>query len=167
MTPLLPGESIRWQGRPAPGVRPRTDKPGQILFGLAFTAFALFWMRKAGEDGGLAALFGLPFLFVGLRLSAWYAWEPRLRAKFAHYTVTNRRAIVETRWPLLGVRVQDMTLTPDTIIDTDGEDPATISLRQSQTGPRGTRVGQLVLSHVSPGFDAIQALRNAQREAAR
>ena len=50
------------------------------------------------------AVFGVlvAFLAVGLKLAFWRAWGPRLRSKFARYTLTNRRALVEIREMLEG-----------------------------------------------------------------
>ena len=165
MTPLLPGETVLWQGRPASGTRADTSNPGKLVFGFAFVAFALFWMDKAMASGPIW-LAGLPFLAFGLRLSVWTAWAPRLRAKFAHYRLTNHRAIVDVVWPLLGTRSQILMLSPSTIIENDGQDPATFTLRHQVSGPRGSVTEALTLSRIETPARLLALIAQVQRSAA-
>lgn len=165
MTPLLPGETVLWQGRPASGTRADTSNPGKLLFGFAFVAFALFWMDKAMARGPIW-LAGLPFLAFGLKLSVWTALAPRLRAKFAHYRLTDRRMIVDVVWPVLGTRGQVLTLSPATIVESDGQDPATITLRHQVAGPRGTVQEVLTLSRVEGAARLSALIAQVQRSAA-
>ncbi len=166
MTPLLPGETVLWQGRPGSGTRPDTSNPSKLVFGLAFVAFALFWMDKA-MDRGPIWLAGLPFLAFGLRLSVWTAWAPRLRAKFALYRLTtDRRVLVDIRWPLIGTRSQVLTLTPSTIVENDGQDPATLTLRHQVSGPKGSETEALTLSRIEPADQLLALIAQVQRSAA-
>jgi hypothetical protein len=165
VTELAPGEKLIWQGRPEGGARPDLSKPGEILFGLVFIAFSLFWMDKAMDDGPIW-LAGLPFLAIGLKLAFWRAWGPRLRSKFAHYTLTDRRALVELRWPLVGSARQEMTVTPSTIVDIDGPAPETITLTQSLTGPRGTTRESLRFERLADGQRVLNLIRDIQKGAA-
>ena len=99
-----PGEQIVWAGQPNATRAMRSTLP-VLLFAVPWTAFALFWTAMAGGmawfrgDGastsGLFALFGLPFIAVGIGmlLSPYWAWR---RAQKTLYAVTNQRAIVGT-----------------------------------------------------------------------
>lgn len=165
MTPLLPGESVLWQGRPGSGMRADTSNPGKLVFGFAFVAFALFWMDKA-MDRGPIWLAGLPFLAFGLTLSVWTAWAPRLRAKFAHYRLTDRRVLVDVVWPVIGMRSQVLSLSPSTEIENDGQDPASLTLRQHLAGPRGTVQEVLTLSRVDDATRLLALIAQVQRSAA-
>lgn len=160
-------ETLLWQGRPAPGTPPDLSNPGKLIFGFAFIAFALFWMDRAMANGPIW-LAGLPFLAFGLRLSVWQAWAPRLRAKFAHYSLTDRRALVETRWPLIGPRRESLILTPATIVDaeTAADGTTTIALRQRMSGPRGTIVHSLTFARVERAADLLALIAQVQRSAA-
>lgn len=164
MTDLQPGERILWEGLPQPGGLLDVSRPGEMVFGLAFIAFSLFWMTKALEQGAFW-LFGLPFLVVGMKLAFWRAYQPRLRAKFARYTLTDRRAIVAMHWPLAGVREHALTLTPATIVDSEGE-PATIRLHQQMTGPRGAVTESLIFDRIDEGAQVLALIRQVQRGAA-
>ena len=161
---IFPGETLLWEGRAAPGTPPDLTQPGKLIFGLAFIAFALFWMDKAMAQGPIW-LAGLPFLAFGLRLSVWQAWAPRLRAKFTRYRLTDHRAILETRWPLFGTRMQSLTITPATIVDRQG-DPATITLRQQVTGPRGVTTESLTFARVEEAAQVLALIAQVQRSAA-
>ncbi len=96
---LQSDEQLLWVGQPLPG---RFARAGCVmaLFGVPFTAFALFWMGMASmggfAGGGLFAcfpLFGLPFVVVGLGLLTSPYWL-RQKAKRTCYALTGRRAIV-------------------------------------------------------------------------
>ena len=162
---LPSAETPLWQGRPESGARLDLSKPGEIIFGMGFVAFSLFWMNKA-MDSGPIWLAGLPFLAVGLKLALWRAWGPRLWSKFAHYTLTDRRALVEVRWPLLGTRTQVLTITPATIVDTDGDAPATLTLTQTVTGPRGAQRDSLRFERIAEGQRVLNLIRDIQKGAA-
>lgn len=112
---LEPGERLVWLQQPSG----RSPLPwfayAPALFGIPFTAFAVFWMVAAGWGvwgGGavgpkapngnagpfvLFPLFGLPFVFVGLGMLSGPFWiRRRMRRSAAQtaYAITDRRAIV-------------------------------------------------------------------------
>jgi hypothetical protein len=97
-----PDEQMRWFGQP----RPTTfllGSLGLVLFGIPWTAFALFWTAGAAgfevpdlENPGWELLFplwGLPFIAVGLGMLSSPVWAIR-RALRTAYLVTNKRAII-------------------------------------------------------------------------
>lgn len=163
---LLPGETLLWQGRPAGRVPLDVSRPGEMLFGLAFLVFAMVWIDRAQQEGPIW-LAGLPLLAVGLRLALWRAYGPRLRARFAHYSLTSRRAVVELRWPLIGPRRADLRIGPATIIDFDGGDPATLRLTNTGlAGQTGTRPQTLSFERIADGLHVLSLLRDVQKGAA-
>lgn len=97
---LEAGERIVWMSGP----KPRWFTPaatGAFLFGIPWTAFALFWTgaaawgtSQAREAGFFRAfpLFGLPFILIGFGLLSSPIWAYR-KAKQTVYAITNRRAI--------------------------------------------------------------------------
>ena len=91
------GERLLWSGRPEPiQYAPRKGWP-TFLIGIPFLAFALFWTYMASSGPGPAALpfalFGIPFIAVGLGLVLSPAWH-FLRAKQTTYALTARRTII-------------------------------------------------------------------------
>lgn len=111
---LAPGETLLWAGQPSPG---RMAKIGiaPMLFGIPFTAFALFWTAMAGgmawivhgvgssiPGGGSFAtpfaffpMFGLLFVVVGVGLLLSPLWL-FLKAGRTLYALTNQRVILWT-----------------------------------------------------------------------
>jgi hypothetical protein len=102
---LRDGEQLLWVGQP----RPRWfsgEALVLVLFGIPFTAFAVFWTAMAlGIGAGVRnngpgllfqvcfPLFGLPFIVVGLGLLSTPYWQRR-RALRTCYALTDRRAII-------------------------------------------------------------------------
>jgi hypothetical protein len=103
---LTDGEHILWVGRPNPR---RMAKFGWVvaLFGIPFTAFAVFWivmtssMLGGWRNGGgpfawfsiIFPLFGIGPLVAGLGLLSAPYWFAR-KARRTCYAITDRRAIV-------------------------------------------------------------------------
>ena len=96
---LEPREKVLWQEMPVPQFF-TAGSTGAFLFGIPWTAFALFWMWGASGGGhpkvdGPASfffLFGLPFVVVGLGMLASPLWT-YYKATRTVYVVTDRRAI--------------------------------------------------------------------------
>ncbi len=94
------GELISWVGQISKK-RAFNKKLPLFFFGIPFTAFALFWMisvgtmlnKSFGNFVNYFALFGLPFLIIGIfmLLSPFIA---SLIAKKSIYIITDRRAII-------------------------------------------------------------------------
>lgn len=103
------GERLIWAEQPVVGRYARQALP-IVLFGIPFTAFALFWMASAwvmmfGFPGGgrevqgpglpfsLFPYFGIPFVLVGLGMLSSPFWYSR-QAKRTCYALTSQRAII-------------------------------------------------------------------------
>lgn len=94
------GEQIEWIAMPIP----RFFTPaatGAFLFGIPWTAFAIFWTGGAAwgssqvEGAGwfrAFPLFGLPFILIGLGMLSSPIWAFR-RARRTVYAITNCRAL--------------------------------------------------------------------------
>jgi hypothetical protein len=108
---LAPGECVVWSGQPIPSRYSRGTWP-IVLFGIPWTAFALFWTggafwgtRQIPSDDAMATgfrwlfpLFGLPFILVGVGMLS-SPWWLRRKAGRVLYAVTDRRAILfEPAW---------------------------------------------------------------------
>ena len=99
---LASGERLVWSGQPIPG-RMARQTLGIVLFGIPWTAFAIFWTVAAAWGTGKMErgagpfwafpLFGLPFIAIGLGMlsSPWWARRKALRTA---YVLTDRRALV-------------------------------------------------------------------------
>jgi hypothetical protein len=94
---LDPGERILWQGRPAPrpAALPARGRRNRIM-PFAVIAFSIFWMVQAMQAGGVLWLFGLVFLYIGIRE---LRRRPEVRRDVlpeTFYTLTDRRAFIAT-----------------------------------------------------------------------
>jgi hypothetical protein len=104
---LKDGEQLLWVGQPRPGRFVRQALP-VVLFGIPWTAFALFWTGmatwmvwgNAGAPAGPGILFracfplmGIPFILVGLGMLSSPFWARR-KAKRTCYALTDRRAVL-------------------------------------------------------------------------
>jgi hypothetical protein len=113
---LRDGERLLWVGQPRPG-RFARQAGCVVLFAIPWTAFAIFWMANAlfpgaggqGQGGGALdwcfALFGLPFVLIGLLLLSSPYWVIR-HAKRTCYALTDRRAILRKPGLLGGIEVR-------------------------------------------------------------
>jgi len=97
---LESGERIEWMEMPQPRFFTPVATAG-FLFGIPWTAFALFWTAGAAlgvskaEGFGLFRLFplfGIPFVLIGFGLLSGPIWARRDALRTV-YAITNRRAI--------------------------------------------------------------------------
>jgi hypothetical protein len=98
---LETGERLLWYGKPDPK-RQLLGSLFILLFGIPWTAFALFWTgaatgliwgdRELGWQS-LFGLFGVPFVLVGLGMLTSPYWIYR-KAQRTVYAISNRRAMI-------------------------------------------------------------------------
>ena len=176
---LRSGERMTWTGQPLPGRLARKGIP-PMIFGIPFTAFAIFWITMAtagtshmhshgGGDGVPRAfnffpLFGLPFLLVGLGMLTSPFWMYR-RARRVVYVLTDQRAIIFDAgfWNRLTVRSFD----PERLHDlrrtqnSDGSGDLVFDRQWNWNGRNGrqaTDIGFLAIPDVKRIEDAVRAL---------
>jgi hypothetical protein len=98
---LSSGERVTWSAQPIPG-RFAGKGLGIVLFGIPWTAFALFWTGAAAwgtwRKGGLGwirlfPMFGLPFILLGVGMLSSPYWMRRQAGRTV-YVLTSRRAII-------------------------------------------------------------------------
>ncbi len=95
---LLPqishSEHLIWAGRPRQGFILQPQDIFLIPFSLAWTGFAVFWTSMAWAGGAAPmALFGLPFVLVGLHLLfGRFIFDSRTRAR-TFYGLTDKRLL--------------------------------------------------------------------------
>lgn len=59
-------EVLLWTGQPKKGILFRSADIFLIPFSILWCGFAIFWVVMASQSGGLFALFGVPFVIIGL-----------------------------------------------------------------------------------------------------
>lgn len=98
---LLPGERVLWSGRPDPRILLTSADAFLVPFSIFWAGFAFFWEGGVlsgpvkGDNPGLLffALFGLPFVAIGLYVVAGRFVYKRYRKRRTLYAVTDRRAL--------------------------------------------------------------------------
>lgn len=92
---ISPGETILWRGKPGRGNLFTSQDVFMIPFSIFWCGFAFFWEITAISGGApfLFALFGAPFICVGLYLVfGRFLWTAYIRKRTA-YVITNRKII--------------------------------------------------------------------------
>lgn len=173
-----PGETLLWQGAPAPGLRVTPLMVILTLLGLPFlvvgvmaTLTGLDQLAQRGAAaatgyGAFMALFGLPFIAAGLALAAgpWYA---ALKAhEKIRYALSDRRAYVARSW--WGHKLDSYPIGPEDPIElqqgrTDTVWFSTVDSRDSEGGPVRERTG---FHQIADGRTVYDLLRRIQREQA-
>jgi len=91
---LEAGEKIIWTGQPKQGMIFSAFDIWMVIFGIIWTSGVVAWIYAASEAAIWFAMFGLPFLLVGLYLIfGKFFFDARTRAS-AIYAITNRRVII-------------------------------------------------------------------------
>lgn len=93
VAPYLSNEELLWVGRPYTS---RTYRPNGVLlvFMFIWTAFAVFWTVTAASAGGFFAIFGLPFVCIGVYMLYRICWGEKKRYAVTVYAVTDRRILI-------------------------------------------------------------------------
>lgn len=115
--PLRPGETLLWEGTPAPGFHQRGKRLFLMVFGLPFLliGIAVFFLglhrlteAASPSDAGLAvffAAFGLPFLGLGGFLVFGPFVEARTASRYIRYALSTRAAYVLRTGPFPSLKV--------------------------------------------------------------
>lgn len=86
-------EYVLWQGKPERGNYFRKESVFTIPFGLIFFAFACFWCFSASAFSPIFALFGIPFMAVGLYVSFGSVIHRAIILSSTEYAITNKKLI--------------------------------------------------------------------------
>lgn len=92
---LRPGEQLLWCGRPDPRLWFTSADIYLIPFSLLWCGFAVFWEAGASRSGGpVFAVFGVPFIAMGLYMVVGRFFYKHYRKKQTVYGITTQRALV-------------------------------------------------------------------------
>ncbi len=142
---LEEGEKILWQGRPTTRFHIRLAQIPALFFGMVFSGIALFWMAVAAQAGGLAWMFGLIHLAVGLGIGLVPIILDNIRRRNTWYTLTNRRAFIASDMPVIGRRLKSFPITQTTMLEYRDGDPPSLyfaeEYRRTKNGSRRVRIG--------------------------
>lgn len=152
-------EQILWQGQPDRRIRIELDNLRNIMPGLFAVCFSLIWMYLAAQASIVFAMFGLIFLFAGLRqLFGQLLWKAFLRSR-SWYTLTDRRVIIATDVPSKGRRLVSYPLDRNTLVEFVAGDPPSI-LFGPEGGRRFERPG---FRHIADAETVMPLIRRVQQ----
>ena len=173
---LAPNEKLLWTGQPAKGLRLRAADALLIPFSIMWGGFAIFWEMTVLNTNapGFFALWGIPFVLVGLYLMIGRFFVDAAQRNNTVYAVTSERVIIASGilWP------STKSLSIDTLSDvslnehwdgkgtiTFGPVPMWNSWQRGSAWPGST-------AKLVPSFELIDdprrvfdLIRNAQRAA--
>ena len=161
------GEVIRWQGRPDGAVVWKVSYLGGLLFGMAFSGFALFWMIMAAQAGGGFWMFGLIHFFVGIGIGIGPVLWGTLKRRKSWYTLTNKRAMIATDLPTKGRVLKSYPITKDTMLELGSGDPASIFFATNQRRRKnGTYQVKIGFERIEDAKQVYALIRDIQKEIA-
>ena len=90
-----PGETVLWRGSPQPGHHFERSDVAFIPFSIFWCGFAFFWEFKVITSGAppFFALFGIPFIAVGLYITVGRFFHRAYLNKHTAYVITNQKII--------------------------------------------------------------------------
>jgi len=97
---LMPGEKLVWAGKPNSGLMLTARDGFLIPFSLMWGGFAIFWewnvlsVGGAGKAGSFFALWGVPFVLVGLYLMIGRFFVDAWARSRTAYGVTSQRILI-------------------------------------------------------------------------
>lgn len=89
---LAPGETILWRGKPEKGHLLNQGDVVMIPFSIFWCGFAVFWFISAAQTGAFA-LFGIPFVCVGIYMTVGRFFLMAHRRKNTAYVITTAKII--------------------------------------------------------------------------
>lgn len=86
-------ERLLWADKPATGIKFRKTDIFIFLFSLLWLSFSIFWTYMAAKSSIIFALFGTPFILIGIHLLVARYFFDAISRKNTVYGLTNKRII--------------------------------------------------------------------------
>ncbi len=156
---LDPEEKILWQGRPTAKLAFQRRNPFRLLFAFFWLGFSIFWMAMAAQVNLLFAMFGLPFVAIGIFLIGGDSLFHAFVRQNTWYTLTDKRAFVAVR--IFGRKgLKSFEILPETPLELDMTNPPTIWFAKHFGGQNTTRIG---FEFIDEAQEVYQMMRDVKR----
>ena len=147
---LLPGEAVLWSDRPGQGIIFAPRDALLIPFSLLWGGFAMVWETTvlSSKAPGPFALFGVPFVLVGLfMIFGRFFADAWLRSKTA-YALTERRILILRRGPWPSFKAIRLDRLPEATLTESANGRGTIRFGEQAPlwGSRGGSFGSWIAS---------------------
>ncbi|HEY3393526.1 MAG TPA: hypothetical protein VGK58_12520 [Lacipirellulaceae bacterium] len=172
---LSPTEQLLWAGRPRQGFVLRAADSLIIPFSIMWGGFAIFWEANAIAMGAgwFFALWGIPFVVIGLYLMVGRFWVDARQRAATTYGVTSERIIIISGLLSRNVKSLNIDALPDVSLSERSDGGGVITfltapyLHSWFVNAQWPGMGQ----HIVPNFelaerarDVYEIIRNAQRQ---
>jgi len=126
---LLPGERIQWTGMPPSGILLTPADAMRIPFSLLWGGFAVFWewsVLHSGQAPGFFALWGIPFVLIGLYLIVGRFFADAWMRAGTSYAVTNQRVLILRTRPAFKFTAYSIDRLPELSLEERADGKGTI-----------------------------------------
>lgn len=175
---LEPSEKLLWAGQPPQGFKFHTSDIFWIPFSFLWGSFAIFWEYLAIESNAPFpfALFGIPFVLVGLYIMFGRFFVEIKHRKKTFYGLSNERVIIVSGLFRKKVRSLNLRTLTDISLSETSNGSGTITFGNPLPFELMFMFGGIlwpgIEQHISPRFDLIsnakqvyQQIREAQKNA--
>lgn len=121
-------ENLLWTGQPKTGIIFRTADIFMIPFSILWCGFAIFWVILASQGSVLFALFGVPFVIVGLiAVFGRFIIDAKQR-QHTIYGITENRILIKSGVFSKNIRSLNLKTISDISLNEKGDGIGTISI---------------------------------------
>ena len=154
------GERVLWTGRPAQGVLLRKGDRIGIPFSLLWCGFVIFWESNvlAADAPWFFALWGIPFVLVGLYMVAGRFIVDSWRRARTLYAVTDQRAVILSGFRARSLKSLDLGGLSDIELQDEGDGRGTLVLGLVLANAAANMVGRGwpgTNAYLAPAFERI------------
>jgi len=158
-------ESLLWTGKPKLGIVFRTYDFFMIPFSVFWCAFAVFWVILASQGSWIFALFGLPFVIIGLFFVFGRFMIDAKQRQNTVYGLTENRIIIKSGIFSKSIKSLNIRTLSDIELSEKGGGIGTISLGpKNPFMPWGDGMGWWPGMKSSPKFEMITNARKVYNQ---
>ena len=121
-------EHLLWTGKPKSGIIFRTADAFLIPFSILWCGFAIFWMIAASQASLIFALFGLPFVLIGLIFVFGRFIIDRKQRENTVYGITENRILIKSGVFSKKIKSLNIKTLSDIELSEKGDGSGTISI---------------------------------------